>query len=83
VAERLVELALGAPAGLVRDIAGPVSYGFDELLSAYLQTRGMRRPMVRVSLPGGAARAVRAGAVLAPDRAVGHRAWEEFLAIPR
>ncbi len=28
--------------------------------------------------PGQAARAVRAGANLAPDRAVGHRTWEDF-----
>jgi hypothetical protein len=33
-----------------------------------------------VRLPGRAARAMRAGANLAPDRAVGHRTWEEFLA---
>jgi uncharacterized protein YbjT (DUF2867 family) len=30
-------------------------------------------------LPGQAARAVRAGANLAPDRAVGHRTWEDFV----
>jgi hypothetical protein len=33
-----------------------------------------------VRLPGGAARAIRAGANLAPDRAVGSRTWEDFLA---
>jgi hypothetical protein len=33
-----------------------------------------------VRLPGRAARAYRAGANLAPDRAVGRRTWEEFLA---
>jgi hypothetical protein len=31
-------------------------------------------------MPGAAARAIRAGANLAPDRAVGRRTWEEFLA---
>ena len=31
-------------------------------------------------IPGQAAWAVRAGANLAPDRAVGKRTWEEFLA---
>jgi hypothetical protein len=38
------------------------------------------RPMIPVPLPGAAARAIRAGANLAPDRAVGRRTWEEFLA---
>jgi hypothetical protein len=31
-------------------------------------------------LPGKAAREFRAGANLAPEQAVGHRTWEEFLA---
>jgi hypothetical protein len=42
--------------------------------------RGKRRPIVPMPLPGKAARAVREGANLAPDRAVGRRTWEEFLA---
>jgi uncharacterized protein YbjT (DUF2867 family) len=80
VAARLVELALGPPAGLVPDMAGPQVYGMDELLRGYLRARGKRRPLVPVPLPGQAARAIRAGANLAPDRAVGRRTWEEFLA---
>jgi uncharacterized protein YbjT (DUF2867 family) len=80
VAERLVELALGAPAGLVPDMAGPRVYGIDELLRGYLRVRRQHRPTVPVPLPGAAARAVRAGANLAPERAVGRRTWEEFLA---
>jgi uncharacterized protein YbjT (DUF2867 family) len=80
VAARLVELALGTPAGLVPDIAGPRVYGMADLLRGYLRARRKHRLMVPVRLPGKAARAVRAGANLAPDRAVGHRTWEEFLA---
>lgn len=80
VAGRLVELALGAPAGLVPDMAGPRVSSMADLLRGYLRARGKRRPLVRVWLPGQAARAVRSGANLAPGRAVGHRTWEEFLA---
>lgn len=80
VADRLVELALGRPAGLVPDIAGPRVYGFAELVCDYLQARGKRRLMVSVRVPGTAARAFRAGANLSPERAVGHRTWEDFLA---
>ena len=80
VADRLVELALGTPAGLVPDIAGPRVYGMAELLRAYLRARGKPRLIVPVRLPGKAARAFRYGANLAPDRAVGRRTWEEFLA---
>jgi uncharacterized protein YbjT (DUF2867 family) len=80
VAARLVELALGAPAGLVPDMAGPQVYTMADLLREYLRARGKRRLLVPVRLPGQAARAVRAGANLAPDRAVGHRTWADFLA---
>jgi uncharacterized protein YbjT (DUF2867 family) len=80
VAGRLVELALGTPAGLVPDMAGPRIYETADLLRGYLRARGKRRPMMPVWLPGKAARAIRAGANLAPDRAVGHRTWEDFLA---
>jgi uncharacterized protein YbjT (DUF2867 family) len=80
VAARLVELALDTPAGLVPDMAGPRVYGMAELVRGYLRARRKHRPIVPVRLPGKAARAFRAGANLAPDRAVGRRTWEEFLA---
>jgi uncharacterized protein YbjT (DUF2867 family) len=81
VAARLVELALGEPAGLVPDMAGPKVYGAADLLRGYLRaSKRRRRPSVPLWLPGKAARAFRAGANLAPERAVGHRTWEEFLA---
>jgi len=80
VAARLVELSLGKPSGLVPDLAGPRVYGMDELLRSYLRASHRRRLLMPVRLPGRAARAVRAGANLAPDQAVGHRTWEDFLA---
>jgi hypothetical protein len=80
VAARLVELALGTPAGLVPDIAGPRVYEMRELIRGYVRARRKHRPIVPVRAPGKAARAFRAGANLAPDRAVGRRTWEEFLA---
>src|SRR5438874_6907813 len=80
VAARLVELALGPPAGLVPDVAGPRVYEMAELLRGYLRAVRKHRAIVPVRLPGKAARAVRAGANLAPDRAVGRRTWEDFLA---
>jgi uncharacterized protein YbjT (DUF2867 family) len=80
VAARLVELALGAPAGLVPDLAGPEVSSMAGLLREYLRARHMRRLLVPVWLPGKAAAAVRAGANLAPGQAVGRRTWAEFLA---
>jgi len=80
VAARLAELALGPPAGLVPDLAGPRVYPMADLVRGYLRASGRRRPILPLPLPGKAARAIRSGANLAPDRAVGHLTWEEFLA---
>jgi uncharacterized protein YbjT (DUF2867 family) len=80
VAARMAELALGEPSGLVPDLAGPKIYPMAELVKSYLSAAGKRRPLIPVHIPGQAARAIRAGANLAPDRAVGNRTWEDFLA---
>jgi uncharacterized protein YbjT (DUF2867 family) len=80
VAARLVELTLGEPTGQVPDMGGPRVYGAAELLRGYLRASHRRRPIAPVWLPGKAARVFRTGANLAPERAVGHRTWEEFLA---
>ncbi|HEY3008434.1 MAG TPA: NAD(P)H-binding protein [Micromonosporaceae bacterium] len=79
VADRLVELSLGKPSGLVPDIAGPRAYEMAELIRTYLRATHRRRLILPVRFPGAAARAIRAGANLAPDRAAG-RTWEDFLA---
>lgn len=79
VADRLVELALGQPAGLVPDFAGPACYPMGDLIRSYLAAAGQRRLLVPVPLPGKAAKAIRGGANLSEDRAVGRRTWEEFL----
>jgi uncharacterized protein YbjT (DUF2867 family) len=80
VADRLVELALGAPAGLVPAMGGPRIYELSELVRSYLRAHGKHRPILPVRLPGKANRAYRAGANLSPNRAVGRRTWEDFLA---
>jgi uncharacterized protein YbjT (DUF2867 family) len=80
VADRLVELALGTPSGLVPDIAGPRVYEMAEIVRTYLHANGKRRLILPVRLPGNANRVFRAGANLALDRAVGRRTWEDVLA---
>jgi uncharacterized protein YbjT (DUF2867 family) len=80
VAARLVELALGNPRGLVPSIGGPRTYDMADLVRGYLRAAGKHRAIVRVPVFGKAAAAIRAGANLAPDRAVGRGTWEDFLA---
>jgi hypothetical protein len=73
------ELSLGAPAGLVPDIAGPRVYAMSELIRGYLRPFGKHRLLVPVWLPCEAGSALRAGANLAPERAVGRHTWEDLL----
>ncbi len=81
VAARIVELALGAPAGLVPDLAGPQTFEMGELIRSYLRATGKRRLLMPLRLPGQAGRAYRAGANLARDGATtGTLTWGEFLA---
>ncbi|MFD4672796.1 SDR family oxidoreductase [Lentzea sp. NPDC058450] len=80
VAVRLVELALGSPAGRVADLAGPADLDLRDLVRSYLTVEGKRRLTVPLPLPGKAGKAYRGGLnlSLAGDR--GTRTWEEFLA---
>ncbi|MEV4556547.1 SDR family oxidoreductase [Kitasatospora sp. NPDC049285] len=81
VADRLVELVLGEPAGLVPDLAGPRAYAFADLARGYLTATGRRRLALPVPLAGKVGRAYRQGENLAaPEAAHGGRSWEAFLA---
>lgn len=79
VATRLVELAAGKPAGLVSEMGGPRVYEMQELVRSYLRATSRHRLTLPARMPGKAARALRAGANLAPEGAVGRRTWEDFL----
>ncbi|MGK5733934.1 NAD(P)H-binding protein [Streptomyces sp. URMC 124] len=85
VADRLVELVRGAPAGRVPDMAGPEVRDARDLAAATLRALGLRRRVVPLRLPGRIARTLRAGGNLAPDRAVGTVTFEQYLdsALPR
>jgi uncharacterized protein YbjT (DUF2867 family) len=81
VADRLIALADGAPAGLAPDFAGPTAYPMADLIRSYLEAVGRHRALMPVHLPGKTARAVKDGANLpAGGASLGHRTWEEFLA---
>jgi uncharacterized protein YbjT (DUF2867 family) len=79
VADRLAELTLAKPAGFTDEIGGPTTYPMEFLLRDYLRAIGRRRLVVPMRIPGGAAKAQRAGANLTPDHATGTRTWEDFI----
>lgn len=79
VATRLVELALGPPAGLVPDLGGPQVHRMADLFRSYLRSRGKHRLIMPVPVAGEAATAFKGGANLAPERGVGLLTWEDVL----
>jgi uncharacterized protein YbjT (DUF2867 family) len=80
VADRMVQLSLGDPAGLVDDMAGPKVYGMAELIRIYLRANHRRRLVLTVPMVGKAYKAVRAGANLPLMPRTGKRTWEEYVA---
>jgi len=80
VADRLAELAQGAPAGRVADMGGPEIRTFESLARSYLKATGRRRAVLNVPLWGKAYRAFRAGGHCTPEHAVGKGTFEEYLA---
>ncbi len=79
VATRLVDLALGGPAGRAPDMGGPEARTAEDVARAYLAAAGLRRPLLRVPVPGAVGRAFRAGAQLAPGHADGTITWDDYL----
>jgi uncharacterized protein YbjT (DUF2867 family) len=82
VADRLAELALSDPAGRASDVGGPEVRTAASLARAYLKATGGRKRVLKMSLPGKTARAVREGAQvtrMVPGSVLGKATWEEFL----
>lgn len=80
VSQRLAQLTLDAPAGLVADLAGPKVYSLEELQRSYLNTIHKRRMRLPIHVPGTAGKVYRSGRNLSLDGDTGKRTWEEFLA---
>jgi uncharacterized protein YbjT (DUF2867 family) len=85
VAQHLVELAVGAPAGGVVEIAGPREESLAAMIRAYALTTGSRSWTPVVSLPGALGRAQRDGTLLpGADAVLGRQTFADWLgALPR
>lgn len=78
-ADAVAEVTTTDAAGRVPDIGGPEVRTLGDLARAYRSARGLRRPVVRLPVPGKTARAFREGRVTCPDRAIGTVTWETWL----
>ena len=80
VAKRLAELAVGGPAGRVRDIGGPEVASMSELARTYQRVHDRRRRVVSVPVPGKIARGFARGSNLVTQSRVGTISFADFVA---
>jgi len=79
VAAAVAEHATSEPHGRVPAVGGPEVRTLGELARAYRDARGLRRPVVRLPVPGAVVRGFREGDATCPDRNVGTQTWETWL----
>ena len=81
VGERLVDLAEGAPAGRVRDLAGPHEERMSDVVRRWAKAVGRPGWVVEMPVPGGFGRAMRDGTLLPrPGAVLGRQTFDEWLA---
>jgi uncharacterized protein YbjT (DUF2867 family) len=81
VAEVLVEIALGEPRGLDRELGGPQEENMADMVRRYLAATGQKRPVLEVPLPGSWGGALRDGTLLtAPGARLARQTFAEWLA---
>lgn len=80
VAERLVELAVGVPQGLVTELAGPREQNLARMVRAYARATGRPGPIIQVPAPGPGGKVMRDGTLLPGAGAqLGKQTFDEWI----
>lgn len=79
-ADAVVEHAATDATERLVEVGGPEVRTVRDLAEGYRESRGLRRPIVRLPLPGKVAARFRAGEATCPDRDAGSVTFEEWLA---
>lgn len=81
VAAVLVDLVEGPPQGYAPEISGPQREQMPALVRRLLRSRGSRRPVIPIRVPGRAGKAMRSGALIPQEPGiVGFQTFDEWLA---
>ncbi len=80
VADRLVELAGGQPAGRVPDLGGPQPEDMASMATRWKRATGSRKPITRIPVAGKSAKAFKERRHHTLNRAEGTPTWDEWLA---
>ncbi|GAA1650413.1 SDR family oxidoreductase [Georgenia ruanii] len=79
VAARLAEIVAAGPSGQVLELCGPEVFDMGEIARQWLHARGLRRPVVRMRVPGRLGRAFRADSLVTDAVPRGAGTWGEYL----
>lgn len=79
VADRLVTCVDQPPAGMLPEMGGPEIWRLGDMAKIWLEAQGLRRLIVHLPLPGGAAEAFRNGSITTPDHRDGKITWPEWV----
>ena len=79
VAARLAACLDEGPRGRLTDFGGPEVLDLDAMAREWMEVNGVRKRLVRLPVPGAAARALRAGKNTAPGSSRGTIRWREWL----
>jgi uncharacterized protein YbjT (DUF2867 family) len=80
VADAVVRAVVEQPLGLLPDFAGPQVLTFEEMVRAWKQARGSRKPILHIPIPGKLSAAFRSGQLTAaPGARVGKITWAQWL----
>ncbi|TDC77556.1 SDR family oxidoreductase [Streptomyces hainanensis] len=80
VADRLVRQVGDGPSGGVEDFVGPEVLGLADAVHRWRAARGLRRPVVRLRVPGRLGREFRAGHLAGGTGEAGRITWDAYLA---
>ncbi|SEU45661.1 Uncharacterized conserved protein YbjT, contains NAD(P)-binding and DUF2867 domains [Nonomuraea wenchangensis] len=79
VARRLTGLIEAGPRQGTEEFGGPEVLTMDGAAESWLRARGLRRPVLRMPIPGALGRAFRAGHLVTQARPTGELTWERYL----
>ncbi len=79
LAGHLVALAARGPGGAIEEYGGPGTLTMEAAARAWLRARRLRRPVLRVRVPGALGHAFRAGHLTAKTGPTGGITWEDYL----
>ncbi|MEV4477497.1 NAD(P)H-binding protein [Nonomuraea sp. NPDC049504] len=79
VAGRLLALVARGPGGTIEEYGGPEVLTMEDAVRRWQRARGLRRPVLRLRLPGASGRAFRAGHLTTEAHPRGTITWDDYL----